>query len=51
MFGIQALLKGKMEYEPRRRNFPDISYSNAKGEYVRNTLFSRNNKLQQKDVR
>lgn len=33
------------------KNFPDISYSNDKGLCVRNTLFSRNNELQQKDVR
>lgn len=33
------------------KNFADMSYSNAKWKYVRNTLFSRNNELQQKDVR
>lgn len=27
------------------KNFPDLSYSNADREYVRNTLFSRNNEL------
>lgn len=34
-----------------KKSFPDISYSNAKGEYVRNTLFSRSNELRQKDVK
>lgn len=33
------------------KNFPYMSYSNAKREYVRNTLFSRNSELQQKDVK
>lgn len=51
MLRIRALLKGKMKHEPNiTRNFLNVSYSNAKGEYVRITLLSRN-KLQQKDVR